>query len=170
MQKTKIVDYFAIEAIIATNIIKREEMILRKALTQTLVLGGVYFIVSSLFAVFSDIIGTVFSLIFPLFVVIVVTIAFFRPIQKIIIFNNKHPNITLLLSVIGTYAYIYFAINLYGAVLESLSNDAGNHINSLLTSYNDWYDIIETVLSFSFVVGIIISCLIILYKNIKDKK
>lgn len=142
---------------------------MRRTLTQILVLGGGYFIISSLFAIFSDIIGTAFALMFPLFLVIVIILAFLKPIEKISLFNDKHPNITLLLSIIGVYTYVYFAINLYGIILESIGSD-NNYINSLVESYNYWYDIVEMVLSLAFVVSIGVSFLLILYKNIRDKK
>jgi len=143
---------------------------LKKALIQALILGGFYFVISSLFIFLSNILGTVFALVFPFFVALVIILAFFKPIPKIVTFNDKHPNITLLLSVIGVYAYAYFTLNLYGIILEGINSDVGSYTSVLFESYGYWHDIIEDLLGFALVAGIIISCFVILYRNIRNKK
>lgn len=134
-------------------------------LNQILVSSGLYFIVSSFFALISSSFNLLFALFFPVFLVFIISLTLLKRLSCVQNLTKKNPNIVLLLNVLGIYTIVYFIINIIGTVLQYM-NEQGR-LTSVYSIYEDWGEPIGAVIDILFFAVFVATLFIILVRSLK---
>lgn len=138
---------------------------MRQKLNQILVIGGLYFIISSFIMLINNSFNPLFAVIFPIFLIFIICLTIFKQVSWVTNLTKKFSNIVLLLNILGTYTIVYFVINLLGTILQYI-NEQG-----LLTSthlfYEEWGEPINAGIDILFFGAFIVTLFIILIRKLK---
>lgn len=138
---------------------------MRQKLNQILVIGGLYFIISSFIMLINHSFNPLLAVIFPIFLIFIIGLTIFKQVSWVTNLTKNFSNIVLLLNILGTYTIVYFVINLLGTILQYI-NEQG-----LLTSthlfYEEWGEPINAVIDILFFGAFIVTLFIILIRKLK---
>lgn len=140
---------------------------MKNKLSQILLLCGLYFIISSFFGLISNHFNFLFAIIFPVFFIFVITLTLVGLVNWVKRIKEKLPNITLLLNVLGTYTIVYFAINLFGMLMQYINSNG--QWNALYSFYEEWGELIIAATDIVFFAVFITVLFIILIKKLIKK-
>ena len=83
---------------------------------QILILSGGYFIISSVLGMINYGVYQIFTIVFPLFLLVVGISSIFVKFGWVMDFRKKYPSISLLLKILGLYTIIFFLFNIFNAI------------------------------------------------------
>ena len=83
-----------------------------KKLYHILFLCGLYFLASSFFTLILPLYRTIFAVLFPIFLLLILIVVLKKPITSLQDFKQKYPKIFNLLAIIGGYLLIYFFLHI----------------------------------------------------------
>lgn len=132
---------------------------------QMLLLTGLYFIVSSFFALISSSFNLLFALFFPIFLIFIIGLTVFKQLSWTTNLTQKFPNIALLLNVLGVYAVVQFIINLSGMILQYMNEQ--ETLTSIYSIYEEWGEPVKAVIDILFFIVFVVALFIILVRSLK---
>lgn len=132
---------------------------------QMLLLTGLYFIVSSFFALISSSFNLLFALFFPIFLIFIIGLTVFKQLSLTTNLTQKFPNITLLLNVLGVYTVVQFIINLSGMILQYMNEQ--ETLTSIYSIYEEWGEPVKAVIDILFFIVFVVALFIILVRSLK---
>ncbi len=105
---------------------------MKQLLRNVMSLGGIYFIFSSFIYFFSDILGALLVLSYPIIIVAIIALSHKNKLIWLNNFGKNYPSLNMLLSILGGYFYTFLILDFInwsivhlvsrGSLLESLSN------------------------------------------------
>lgn len=129
---------------------------------QILILSGGYFIVSSALGMINYGVHQIYTIVFPLFLLVVSISSIFVKFGWVVDFREKYPSISLLLKILGLYTIIFFLFNILNAI--GLFSDF----------YQIYGDLANGVIGFIFLLSFILALIFIFINKakgiLKDKK
>lgn len=132
---------------------------------QMLLLTGLYFIVSSFFALISSSFNLLFALFFPIFLIFIIGLTVFKQLSWTTNLTRKFPNIVLLLNVLGVYTVVQFIINLSGMILQYMNEQ--ETLTSIYSIYEEWGEPVKAVIDILFFIVFVVALFIILVRSLK---
>ena len=129
---------------------------------QILILSGGYFIISSALGMINYGVHQIFTIVFPLFLLVVGISSIFVKFGWVVDFREKYHSISLLLKILGLYTIIFFLFNILNAI--GLFSDF----------YQIYGDLANGVIDFIFLLSLILALIFIFINKakgiLKDKK
>ena len=85
---------------------------MKNKIQQIFVFCGLYFLASSFFTLILPLCRTIFAVLFPIFLLLILIVVLKKPITSLQDFKQKYPKIFNLLTIIGGYLLIYFFLHI----------------------------------------------------------